>query len=267
MELLAPSLPSQSQRKVSTKTEDEPKEYRRKEKEPVADVIPAIHFESAEQIMRGAMRIDGWNITDAEFLIKSTRWNKNISFRSIVSPSSPLQIYQIHSCYNFLKNALEIVQKLEKLVAATKEIDSHIEDIRVNKIMDDVSRHLRSAMEELLFSANTFPDSTLFVAAAYQPPLPQDLMLECHISNKEIIVNCYCMHLLATKPARPPRCSVPPRVGEVLQCSRNGGNYWAEVVDVAQVRLPSDRITSIFAQSNAANQLCTELRDKLAILL
>ncbi|PRP78538.1 hypothetical protein PROFUN_10492 [Planoprotostelium fungivorum] len=274
MELLSPTLPQVTttiQKKVvmgSAKYTNDDREYKsgKDKKEPPAEVIPAVHFESTDTVMRGAMRIDGWNINEAEFLIRSPKWNKNTSFRTIVSTSSPLKIYQLHSCYNFLKGALEIVSKLERMMSATKDLDSHIEDVRVNKIMEDVSRLLKSAMEELLFGTNVFPDSTLFVPTAWQPNIPQDLMIECNIGNKEIIVSCYCMHLLPTKPLRVPRCSVPPRLGETVQCSRNGVSYWGEIVDVAQVRLTNERIISAFNLSNMATQLCTDLRDKLAIL-
>jgi len=59
----------------------------------VQDGYPIV-FESSDGILKGMLRIEGWNIVEAEFNIKS-KWNKQIPFKTTISPIHPLKLYQV----------------------------------------------------------------------------------------------------------------------------------------------------------------------------
>jgi len=78
------------------------------EKEVVAKPqIPLIPFEDPDHILKGHTLIEGWQISEAEIFVKSSKWNKHGQFRTTIPSSSPVKLIQMHNAYNFFEIGTE----------------------------------------------------------------------------------------------------------------------------------------------------------------
>lgn len=46
-------------------------------------------------MLKGRIRLESWNIVDAEVTIKSPKWNKNTPFVTTVSSLNPLKLSEV----------------------------------------------------------------------------------------------------------------------------------------------------------------------------
>lgn len=65
-------------------------------------------------MLKGRIRIEGWNVVDAELTIKSPNWNKNTSFVTTVTSLNPLKLSELHNCFNFITLARNEINRIEK---------------------------------------------------------------------------------------------------------------------------------------------------------
>lgn len=245
-----------------------------KEKGDTLDIhSELLTFQSENGLMKGNFRLEGWNITAAEFLIQSPKWNKNVPFKTTVNSLSPLRLPQIHNTFNHLKVALSLMQTLETRTAAASE--GVLGCYLLSKILEEVAESIKLATEEILLpSRDLFPRTLVASIHSLQQPvfyplLPEDLFLEVSITNVELIVSSFCLSRLEPsskniphKPTHPHSQHSSPVIGQLFKGQRKNV---LELVDTCTVRCSANLLTHVFQQMREAYQLCAELRNKLAL--
>jgi len=231
----------------------------------VQDGYPIV-FESSDGILKGMLRIEGWNIVEAEFNIKS-KWNKQIPFKTTISPIHPLKLYQLHNCYNFLRLSLDYVVQLES-IHHSENFDLLCD---VDRVIEKLTQTLRQALDELLLPIeHLFPESPLGTSMVFQPQLPQDLVIECSIVNGELSISMFCLHILNQPLAKSKKNGEHSQRTEqqVLQYTRNNVTNWVEIVDQAQVSCSTiTKLNNTCSLIELAMRLCADLRDKVNLFL
>eukprot|EP01114_Cavostelium_apophysatum_P022958 TRINITY_DN8490_c0_g1_i1.p1 TRINITY_DN8490_c0_g1~~TRINITY_DN8490_c0_g1_i1.p1 ORF type:complete len:393 (-),score=40.05 TRINITY_DN8490_c0_g1_i1:28-1185(-) len=219
-------------------------------------------FESSDGLVKGSCRVEGWNVTEAEIFLRSSKYNKSSVFKTTVSVGNPLKMSQIYDSYNLIKLSLRSLSELESFYSDSKKISYS----QVSRSVEQISDSLRSALDELLFpSKELFPNYTPS-NMAFQPPLPQEFVLYFSINNKELVISTYCIHPVTTTSLKTSvqQSHLSP-LGQVFQYKRSGTKQLVEVLDYAQVNAGLNKLQSAYSQIERAYQLMAELKDKIIL--
>jgi len=189
------NLLNQSKYKSTNKIDDKETEEPNTKHQP--DLDEHISFESSDGLIKGHLRIESCNIAEADFVIKSSKWNKNLPFKSTINPVNPFHLTQLGNSVNFVNITLSCMKEIEIL---SSSLIREVKDIF--KIIQEALNNLKYAMEELLLPPSSmFPRNSSTImdyVLLFQPNLPSDLILEFSIQNNQIFITVHCFHKLVS---------------------------------------------------------------------
>jgi len=228
-----------------------------------------------DTLIKGNLRLEGWSITTADFSFQSQKWNKNQPFRTQITVGSPLRLSQIHNAFNHLKVCLNYLQEIE---AQSGALDTTLNAVmqNLNKLVEQAAYSIKLARDEILLpNRNLFPQTTFASIhstqpTVFQPSLPQDLVVELSVNNRQLVISVFFLHAMTNPPPNQLQSSNKANgtsVGKTYKCVSQGSKYWAEVVDQIQISCQADILDLMFSQINSAYELCIDLRDKITLFL
>jgi len=241
---------------------------------------------SSHSWMDVSLHMDGYLIRHAQISLKLHKHNlnKKTSFRSsgsqstfvtqVRQPRYPLVIQQLLQVHILAQKEIQRINywKQSRMIEHIVNTEGRKSTLLALEFVDRIMQSLRKAIDVLCSPArDCFPQrlpKDNIVAPHFEPPLSQDLLIQCSILKDELIISAYGLHSLAK----------PPKQSAVLEDSwmfgQNSGmdltgkqfsfpHRAVEVVEQVQVRFTIHSLGFVLDSLCEAHNITRKMKRKL----
>ncbi|XP_049850710.1 protein rogdi-like [Schistocerca gregaria] len=201
--------------------------------------------------LKGYLKIDGWNITESQLMVRFPKFNKGISYAISSSNTQPWKLHQIQNVHEFLHMALSHIDMPDP-VSAT----------RIMKCIDEVVHCLKQALSEMEteYSSIGSTNETFFSS------IPENLHVCFSVLNTSYVVSVYLL-----RPQKHSRAFDPSHRRQAYEEGVSGSraldaNFPEVVADSAQCAQPSKKLERCLVNIHGILELCLEIREKLIVV-
>jgi hypothetical protein len=238
-----------------------PKDTNLEDQDPGNSYLKPIPFESQDKILKGSLAVSGWHVTDGEIEInfpKTANSKTNTATKTHVNPSEPWKLTQIQNSANFMRLALEELERIDRATEHYTRMD-HFHAVLASKLIGRVSEHIKSASDQLLLPSRTTFLTSLHTQFTFKPPLPRELVLEFSVAHKMVLVSSYLLTPIAT-----PKKGAAPSTKTTFFLRQQNQHF--EIADQTQIECQSPLLDQLFDMIQLSYQLCAEYQEKLCSL-